>query len=203
MAPITKNSRGLKTIFERSFALDKITVLDKEGRVIGETFNRRAKQLVLKERATWTDEKNSAIRLLKAELTEGDEIMENQNMPFMDLRAAERPHEEISTPSEDLLMYLARRNIRFRRGLLTHIIAMPAAFLALAWITGGFRVNHFDSGFYTGFAFAWGLLILYKIAVLTRQYLYSRGGHKKDPITAEYNRLKSTSPANIAQELKH
>jgi hypothetical protein len=182
--------------------LDKITVFDKEGHIIGETFRRRAKQLVLKERAVWTDD--NAICLLEANNTKGDNNMENQNMPFVDLREIEEAREETNTPSEDLLMYLARRNIRFRRGLIAHVIALPAVCVALAYLPGNFlwRITSWENGFYNGLLAAWGLFIFYKIILFVRQQLHSRNYLKKDPIKEEYNRLKSTSPEKISQELK-
>ncbi|MDR2166527.1 MAG: hypothetical protein LBE35_01575 [Clostridiales bacterium] len=164
--------------------MDKIKVFDKNNEMIGETFARRAKQLVLKGRATWANPENSAIRLLEANKKE--EIMTNNG--YIDLRdeAAETTPKP-SKPGEDLLMYIAKRNVAARRDLIFHVAAFPIAFVIIMLLTDGFIR---DTGyFFLGIFFSWGLLIAYKAFNYFKGRASSRSA-RPDPIKAEFERLK-------------
>ena len=130
--------------------------------------------------------------------------MENSNnVNFIDLRETAGTYEGVSSHSEDLLMYLAKRNIRFRHGLLMHIIAWVASAIFLVYLTNyPYRISGYYGRFLEGIYFAWAVFIAYKVVVLVRHYIHSRSGVRKDPVKAEYNRLRSTSPEKIAQEMK-
>jgi len=202
--------------------LDRIQVFDKDNLRIGETYPRRAKQLVLNGRATWTDGKLLSIRLVDM-LTDADTWEDKQ----MDISKEHSEHiEEVNTaiteesidrnndeaqytedepvfeeaepaaqPSEDLLMYLARQNVARRYNLLYHVVLLPVTFIVLVIVTSGFR---FGSGFYVGFFFAWGLLIAYKAYVIISAWLMSRPkADKVDRIQSEYERLKNMPPKKI------
>jgi len=190
--------------------LGKITVFDQNNQPIGETFPRRAKQLVKKERARWKDDSRSAICLLEEAdgLYKEDVQMEIANN-IKDLEEIKESVVETSPVScepeavergleNNLLMYLAKRNIRLRYNLIYHIIAWPVAFVALLFITSGFRMG---AEFYLGFFFAWGLLILHKIYVLIRIWLSGRP-QNVDPVKAEYERLKTIPTEKIEAEFK-
>lgn len=194
--------------------MEKVTVFDHNNQLIGETFPRRAKQLVKKERAYWQDDKCRAICLLEEAdwLYKEDAEMEisnnNENSAEINESSVEvsksietsLPKEEAATDEveKDLLMYLAKRNIRLRYNLVYHIIMWPVAFIVIFFITSNFRAG---AGFYLGFFFAWGLLILHKFYVLIRIWLGGRSLNV-DPVKVEYERLKTIPTEKIEAELK-
>ena len=102
------------------------------------------------------------------------------------------------TPSPDLLMYLAKRNVKLRYNLIYHIVLFPVSFIVLYIITGGFRGGGPNASFYSGFFFAWGILILHKCYVVIQAWFAARPKiQKKDLIEAEYERLKNAAPEKI------
>jgi len=134
------------------------------------------------------------VEITNNEVVVADKIVEDKR-PEAVSATEETKTSDISAPSEDLLMYLAKQNVARRYDLIRHIILLPVTFLALVVITDGFR---FNSGFYLGFYFAWGVLILYKLYVVIRAWLDSRPSvQKADLVHAEYERLKSMSPEKI------
>ena len=169
--------------------MDKVTIYDQKNQIVGETFQRRAKQLVLKGRATWLNE-GSAI-MLQAKAPEEDEM---ENNGYIDLRETAETHTVPKMHSEDLLMHLAKRNLRKRRELLIHIAAYIASFILLIFITNGFRGLSWD--FYFGVYVTWGIFIAYKIFVQLREW-FTRRRPAPDALKAEYERLKSTPPTKI------
>jgi len=193
--------------------LDRITVFDQDNQRIGITYPRRASQLVLKGRAIWQDTEPASIRLVDMLITADDaeedkhmEISQNvenidntnasvnlSNVPAESKEFAEAP--TAATPSDDLIMYLAKQNIGRRYDLIRHVILWPVIFIVLLIVTSGFR---FESGFYLGFFFAWALLIMYKGYVVISAWLNARPKvDKKDLVRAEYERLKNASPEKI------
>jgi len=203
--------------------LDRIQVFDKDNLRIGETYPRRAKQLVLNERAAWTDDTHLSIRLadmlstanawedkhmdIKESVEHNEELENAVSVIKESIKASEESSEQstvseelgaeelVSTPSEDLLLYLAKQNVARRYDLIRHIILFPVTFIILAIVTSGFR---FGSAFYVGFYFAWGLLIAYKIFIVVRIWLMERPkATKVDYVQAEYERLKNTPPEKI------
>lgn len=184
--------------------LDRVQVFDNDNQRIGETYPRRAKQLVLNARAVWADDKNQSIRLVEmlacqrieedkqVEITNNEVVLNTEEVA----KAAEEARStETKAPSEDLLMYLAKQNVARRYDLLLHVILCPVSFLVLAIVTSGFR---FGVQFYIGFYFAWGLLILYKCYVSVKAWLNGRPRVRKvDLVHAEYERLRNMAPEKI------
>jgi len=200
--------------------LDRIQVFDKDNLRIGETYPRRAKQLVLNGRAVWMDDKHLSIRLadmLSAADTWEDKHMDisnenfehneelnhvvnskessNLNTETTEQSAVFEKSGVTAVPSEDLLMYLAKQNVARRYDLIRQIILFPVTFIILAVVTNGFR---FGGMFYVGFFCAWGLLIAYKIYLVVRSWIMERPkASKVDYVQAEYERLKNTPPDKI------
>ncbi|MCL2566451.1 MAG: hypothetical protein FWE24_11700 [Defluviitaleaceae bacterium] len=191
--------------------MGKITVFDQNNQRIGETFPRRAKQLIKNKRACWKDEDRNEICLLEEALALNKEDLQmeisNVNEASVEISVSESESVEAAPVSyevqedaveKDLLMYLAKRNIRLRYNLLYHIIAWPVALIVIFFITNGFRSG---VGFYAGFFFAWGLLILHKIYIVIRSWIGERP-NKTDPIKAEYERLKAIPTEKIEAEFE-
>jgi len=176
--------------------VDKITVFNDKNEIVGKTFARRAKQLVMKERAKWADNAHTAINLLEADHKEEKINMEifSNKQDFID-KALDEKHEKAelpSEPSDDLLMYLAKQNVEKRRNLRINAIALPVAFIAIYIISGGFSANfgnllHWD--FVLGVFVTWGAILVYRIFMYQRARFVSRFS-KADPVKEEYERLK-------------
>jgi len=172
---------------------NKITVYDQFNEIVGETFQRRAKQLVLKGRAKWADNAQTAICLLEsAEYPKEEKSMETygndqEHKEYIDLR---EPAEKVDTSSEDLLLYIAKQNVEKLRNLKINIIALPIAAFLLMFLREGFGVRlggvHLD--FFIGIFALWSVIIVHKFV----KYLQTRPSsrHKGDPIKEEYERLK-------------
>ena len=119
----------------------------------------------------------------------------------------EAPLSEHKGPEEaagDLIMYLARRNIRLRHNFFRHTAAWGITLPLLALITDGFWAGPVHGAFFGGFYFAWAILILHKLYIIVRSWLCGRIGEpvKTDPVIAEYERLKAVSAEKITTELK-
>ena len=197
--------------------MDKIAVYDNEGRRVGSTYPRRAKQLVMKQKAVWQDVNHKGISLvdmLDSANYEEDKHMEADNTievkegalasemgEAAEELAVSVDVEEISvkTPSEDLLMYLAKQNVKKRHNLFLNIVLFPVVLIVLAIITGGFNSRSgLNAAFYAGVFFSWGMIILYKFGIVIRAWLASRSSvQREDPVKAEYERLRNSSPDKI------
>ena len=198
----------------------KITVFDLNNQLIGDTFPRRAKQLVRGERARWLNDRLDSICLVENITSDKeDSLMEVSGNNMFSSKNIESTHtgpEDINASpaifeacdstdetGQDLLMYLAKRNIRLRYNLIRHIILWPAALLFLAFITNGFWDGPVDGAFFGGFFTAWLLVILHKIYVLLYPWFNGRNSFQRvDPVKAEYERLKTIPAEKIAAELK-
>jgi len=103
---------------------EKVAVLDENGLAAGQTYYRRAKQLVAKGRAVWRDDSKTVIRLAPKEMTK----MEYDTI-------------ESKLDNEELL-YAAKRNVRLKRGLIWHftafLIVAPLVFGVLPDFLGTF-----------------------------------------------------------------
>jgi len=178
--------------------MDKITVYDQDNQRVGETYQRRAKQLVLKNRAKWMDDEFSAICLID-EMEEEEMTYQNNGemIETHDMVEEEAPNK----PSDDLLMYLAERNVRFRQNLIYHIAAFFPALFLVGVFTNSFHSRH-NGELFAGMFLAWGILIAYKMVVMLRSWLTSRMTGKHSPVTAEFERLKSIHPDKLSYEYK-
>ena len=181
--------------------MDKVAVYNCDNVEIGKTYERRARQLVIKNKASWLDENRSAIRL-----TDRRE-MEDEPMDVYSNNGGIYAHDEAAVTALDdknseLLMYLAKRNVRARKDLLMHVIAYPVVFIALLFITDGFNSrNGMPLSFYAGAYFVWSIVIASKMFTLLKSWLGNRK-YKPDPIKAEYERLKLMNSGKINNEMK-
>jgi len=106
--------------------VQQLTVYDENGTQIGMTFPKRARQLISKQRAFWHDDSHTAIRLIP-EIKEDipmEEYLDDLDKPPM------------PTGSNDLLLYLAKKNVRDKRKLLKHFLAYIAAWPVIAIFYG-------------------------------------------------------------------
>ena len=99
--------------------IEQLTVYDENGAQVGMTFPKRARQLINKQRAVWNDDSHTSIRLLpevKEEVPVDDYLSEDEYEGSPGF-----------TGSDDLLLYLARKNVREKRNLIRHVMAYIAA----------------------------------------------------------------------------
>jgi len=179
--------------------MEKVTVYDRDNIEIGKTYERRARQLVLKNRASWLDDNRSAIVLVSEESEEPSMEIYNNNGKVPDAICTDDLREE--GRDSELLMYLAKRNVQSRKNFLMHLIIYPISFIALALITDGFWRGGIRIEFYAGVYVTWGVIIAHKFFILMRSWLSGRG-FKADPVKTEYERLKSMGSRKFQSELK-
>ena len=128
---------------------DKILLYGSNGEKMGETFARRAKQLVKRQRARWTDEAKTAIRFEPdaGDWTEDSDTGDDSD----DSEAASEalPSAEPAQASHDFddsaLVELAKKRIKERRRFVFHTLAfLPGwfvAFLFSVMVHGTFSRN--------------------------------------------------------------
>jgi len=181
----------------------EITVLDNDNTLVGKTFARRAKALVAKGRAHWTDANMTAVIL-----AEGDEDLaevypsNDREIEMVDLRVhggAEparemrpRPRvQDFSDCSDDLLMHLAKERVRRRKVLRLNALAfLPVLFVALL-VIDAMRTSSFGFGFFVGLFFVWGAWIVWHGAQMIYDYLMNRYP-KPNEVEVEFKRLKAS-----------
>ena len=104
----------------------KIKLFDADGTQIGETFARRARQLVKQQRAIWMDDDHSAIRF-NPDSTEDDwnEEIEHGKIP----RTIEK-HPEL-----DPLYVFAKKRLTERRRVILHLVLLVPEMIAVIFFT--------------------------------------------------------------------
>ena len=111
-----------------------IILYDENHERVGETYHRRAKQLVKSGRAYWLEEGHS-LRLasyLSADPPIKEEVPIMSESVFNNNGIA--PDEPKATPPEasnDLLMYLARKNVAEKKSLFRHVVAYIIAWVVI------------------------------------------------------------------------
>ena len=169
----------------------EITVFDNRNNQIGKTFGRRAKQLVGKGRAVWTDESQRAVILIDG--ADVSEIYAPNGGSFKDLREDEI-WEEMSS-DDDLLRNLAKERVRRKKVLGWHVAGIIfAGFFVLIFFAGatnGFRWNvnpilYFMFGVCYGMIAVWGIWIFRQIA-----NVINGRPPKYNEVEKEFQRLKS------------
>ena len=94
----------------------KVALYDADDKLVGETFIRRARQLVAKQRASWIDDTQTAIRFAADAPLEGGLDM-------------------ISEPSkDDRLIALAKRLIWERRRFILHTLILVPGYISIIFV---------------------------------------------------------------------
>jgi|GEM_PF-3789195 len=111
-----KNSRAYSIYVKRGakFMEGKVLLYDVDGKKIGETFMRRAQQLVKQQRAVWTDESQTAARFIT------DAVIKEED-------AAPTPIFD----DEEWIVDLAKRRIRQGKVLIIHFVVFFPALVAI------------------------------------------------------------------------
>jgi len=136
-APRTKNGRNhlARNLGRSRDFIESITLYDQRNKKIGNIYPRRAKQLVLKGRASWLDE-GSSLQIV-SNITDSSSTTIKEEKAVIDdnvFQSNNRPKAAMSDPGEAdvLLMYQAKQNVKDRKNLIRHVIAFLAAWPVLA-----------------------------------------------------------------------
>ena len=171
----------------------EITVYDNRNNQIGKTFARRAKQLVGKGRAVWTDDSQRAVVL--ADGADVSEIYAPNGGSVKDLREDGIWEEASSSSGDDLLRNLASERVRRKRVLWWHVAGIIAVaffvFIFFVGATNGFRWNispiiYFMFGICYGMIAVWGVWIFRQIAAVM-----NGRPPRRNEVEREFQRLKS------------
>jgi len=131
-----------------------IVLYDQNHERVGETYPRRAKQLVRSGRAAWLEEGQSLLMntdympyppTKEDLLTMNEDIYQSNGNIVEEIAPGEKSKEE----SNDLLLYLAKQNVAEKKSLFRHIIAFIAAWpvihvLGQLFSRGGVRLSAGD-----------------------------------------------------------
>ena len=111
--------------------MDIITLYNQHREKVGETYPRRAKQLVRNGRAAWIEEKVS-LQLTATDqspaLKEESIVVDRNDLTTNDSNRVEK-HQLEFIEDDNLLKYLAQKNVLDRRNLIKHIVAFFVALL--------------------------------------------------------------------------
>jgi hypothetical protein len=179
-------------------------VIDENNVKVGKTYNRRARQLVGKQRAVWADDTHTAILLSPAVDAHEWQVAEAVGGPGESSGSGD----EISW-DERRLYTLAAKRVRERKRFIWHSVALLPGYLLLALICVGALdfVYYGDIG-YVFYVFCF-LLGSWTTAYAIHAYsfikprlkIYSRRS-EAERIRAEMDRLKVMEPKKIRLELE-
>jgi len=140
----------------------KVLLIDAAGTEIGETYSRRARQLVKQQRAIWADDTHTAIRFMPDQEEEWETTRESDPTP----RAEKNP---------EVLYAIAEKRIRDRRRMILHALALIPGYIAIAIIWAVLNNGRWYETSWLTMGFAWGMWTMYFIAhirTFTREYSY-------------------------------
>ena len=169
----------------------KITLLDANGIEVGETYSRRARQLVKQQRAIWADDTHTAIKFMP-------DAVEDWELPVSDYAAPPTPPSAKKAEKDSALYILAEKRIRDRRRFVWHTLLFIPGFFGILffWMafTGGrmFEGHFFMMGVTMG---AWGMSYFSHARAFSKTYgylIYSDKGdvRHKLRVQAEIDRLR-------------
>ena len=149
----------------------KIILYDADDKKVGETFARRAKQLVKQQRAQWVDDTQTAIRFIK----DMDDWQDSGEI------------------SDESLIALAEKRILEQKRFIVHSIAVIPTWLLLFWISGDLTRSDIWPAFFTGVFLAAYLIHIYQFAIprLRKRSLADREERKARRLATEIAHLKA------------
>ena len=171
----------------------KITLYDAENQRIGETFSRRARQLVKQQRALWTDDTHTAIRFIpdapeEWEISEMSAERITEAPPVKTEGPKEKPMDEAA------IYMMARTRIGSRRKMFWHTLALFPSYLFVFILADGW----FRQAFESGMVFGAGVTLVTMLYIGTvRNYLkYNRGYF-------QYANLEGRQARKLEAEIEH
>jgi len=123
-----------------------IVLYDENHERVGETYPRRAKQLLRSGRAFWLDEGNTMCLVTATNETypPTEEDVSTMTEPVMHnngMLEESIPPAPVTTGSDDLLLYVAKQNVARKRSLIRHIVAFILA-LVLFFVSTSFHFSN-------------------------------------------------------------
>ncbi|MCL2571964.1 MAG: hypothetical protein FWE11_06135 [Defluviitaleaceae bacterium] len=162
----------------------KVILYDANDTEIGETYSRRARQLVKQQRAIWADDTHTAIKFMPDQTEEWEEPQEPA---------------KTHTPSTSGALYtLAEKRIKDRRQIILHsIFFIPGYFIiSLLWMIATNGRLHHMSYLTMGFAYgAWTIAYFSHLRNFIKTYNYKLKPEdwerrRRNRLEAEVDRLK-------------
>jgi len=165
----------------------KVILFDANGTEIGETYARRARQLVKQQRAIWADDTHTAIQFMPDaeeawELHPKSESAAHTSYPEPDpvSHAAHKPFSSSTahhtTDTASGLYALAARRMQDRKRIIWHsLLFIPGYFLILFLWMIATNARMFNLSFLTmGFAWgAWTMAFIAHLRTFAKEYGYS------------------------------
>ena len=129
----------------------KVTLYNVNGEEIGETYSRRARQLVKQQRAMWADDTHTSIQFLP-DATEDWEAAIDEEAPKT------TPHTHDHKPNT--LYTLAEKRLRARRRFIWHCVLLIPVYMLVTGLSGVmYNVDHEIGMFFLGLGMgAWTVL---------------------------------------------
>ena len=165
----------------------KVNLFDSDNVKIGETFLRRAKQLVKQQRASWLDDEQKAIKFAP-----GMEYMSSDS-DVRSFETAAASHE--SDINEDWIVALAKKRLLKRKLFIIHTITFVPCLLIMALffaaISNGFRSS--EAIFFAGFSIgAWTTFYFNHVYdCIKNQYFNFNNKRKAKKLAAEVEFIKN------------
>jgi hypothetical protein len=182
---------------------DRVIVIGENNVIAGKTYNRRARQLISKQRAVWADETHTAILLSPS--VSAHEWQEAEAAPSAG-ESGVPAAEDAASWDERRLYALAAKRVRGRKRFIWHTAALLPGYIALFMLYGGV----FNYIYYPGADY----ILLFLLGVWTTAYAmhaylfftpwfrsYSRRS-EAGRIKAEMEKLKTAGPKKIGMELE-
>ena len=185
----------------------KITLFNPEGKHVGDTFARRARQLVGQQRARWMDEERTAIQFfpdLDEEFTlEGTTLKPDEDIAIEESTGIESPHTIGSATEKPSVLYkLAEKKLDARKKLIIHtLLLVPVAFaifFTIMVLFDGLPRNESFGWFF--FGASWSSWFTFYICH-ARGYFKKYGSrlHTSDTIIGDY--MQTRRERNLAVEV--
>jgi len=126
----------------------KVIMYDAGGTEVGETYTRRARQLVKQQRAVWADDTHTAIRFAPDVANEW-EVEPSPTPPSA-------PHSPLKDRT-GALYAMAEKRVRDRRRLIWHTVALiPVFLILLIWGATGYNARRGGEMFLVFMGVGWG-----------------------------------------------
>ena len=167
----------------------KVTLIDANGVQIGETYTRRARQLVKQQRAIWADDTHTAIQFMPDSAEEWETPITPEPEPV---------HTPPPASTVDTTLYaMAEKSIYDRRRLILHTVAVIPGYIAIAILWAIIISGRWFEMSYLTMGIAWGMWTMAYISHLRnykKAYRYLSAGdytaRRRMQLQAEVDRLK-------------
>jgi len=125
---------------------NSIVVYDKNHERVGETYPRRAKQLIKSGRASWIEEDQSLQLGIKSCPPIQEEIIMTDVNLYQNNNSPAKEPTPITDESNALLLHIAKQNVAEKRSFIRHIIAYIIAWpvlhtIAIGWFSSSATAN--------------------------------------------------------------